>query len=1174
MLQFDSGDRPVMPTPQPLSTDRPRTIERLLLTRLPLPPWALVGVVVQVVAIVIMAISTYRSLEAREAAVSRVSQTFSAIDQLTGLRGALIDAETGQRGFQITGNESYLEPFTAARTELSGRFAQLRTSVATDPLQAQRLALVEQLATDEMRDLDEAVTARRRGSADSTAALTQLGRSKAQMDRLRALVGEMQDQERATLAESQRTWEQAVTRSSAVTWGGSAIIILLAGLVALMTSRAYRVREAEAWVRGSYGLLRDRIQGEQRLDVLGRHVLEFFAEQLRARVGAVYVAGDDGFERVASYAMADGTPPAPLTAGVGLLGQAASDNRVLHIRDVPEGHLPVTSAVGRSRPRELIISPASVDGVVQAVVELGFFHAVTATEAELFERASETLGVAVRASRDRTQLEALLAETQRQAEELQTQQEELRVSNEELEEQTIALKESGARLETQQAELEQTNAHLEAQAQTLEEQRALLAQSQAVLAERATELARSNRYKSEFLANMSHELRTPLNSTLILAKLLADNADGNLSDEQVKFARTISASGQDLLALINDILDLAKIEAGRVDVTVQSVAVSDAVQAIIRPFQAVATERGLALDVAVTPGAPPEIHTDPQRLGQILKNLIANALKFTERGAVTVGVRADGPDAIAFDVRDTGIGIPPEQQELIFEAFRQADGSTHRKYGGTGLGLTISRDLARRLGGRLTVESTVGAGSAFTLTLPVRLPEGGQARTAGETASPPPPASAPTALPQRPTLAPPNPRVPTRAVQPTTLDDDRDRLAPEARVILVIEDDERFAAILLDLAHQLGFQCLVAHTAAHGLALADAHQPSAIVLDINLPDQSGLGVLERLKRTPRTRHIPVHIASVADYAHEALERGAVGYALKPVKREELVAAFGRLEAKFSQGLRRVLVVEDDARQRESVIHLLSNGEVEITGVALATEALAALRQTTFDCMVLDLNLPDMNGYELLAKMAEHDDVAFPPVIVYTGRSLTADQEQRLQRFSRSIIIKDARSPERLLDEVTLFLHQVESALPLERQRMLLAARDLESTFEGRRILVVEDDARNIFALTSVLEPKGAAVDIARNGREALTALERSRAGGSQAIDLVLMDIMMPEMDGLTAMQEIRRQPEWAKLPIIALTAKAMRDDYERCLAAGANDYIAKPLDVDRLLSLVRVWMPK
>jgi CheY-like chemotaxis protein len=656
---------------------------------------------------------------------------------------------------------------------------------------------------------------------------------------------------------------------------------------------------------------------------------------------------------------------------------------------------------------------------------------------------------------------------------------------------------------------------------------------------------------------MSHELRTPLNSALILAKILSDNKGGNLSDEQVRFARTISSAGNDLLAIINDVLDLSKVEAGKVELTAEPVTLATAVEQWSRTLQPLAQHKGLGFRVSVEAGAPRQILTDPHRLGQIIKNLLSNAIKFTERGEIALTVSAAPAHSVAFSVRDSGIGIPEHQREVIFEAFRQADGSTHRKYGGTGLGLTISRDLARLLGGDITVQSRAGEGSVFTLTLPLEFAGAvatASARVLAETAAPVA-RSAPSA-----------PAAPG-------IEDDRAHLTADARLVLIIEDDLAFAAILRDMARETGFQCVVTNSAADGNAAALLYRPKAILLDMNLPDNSGLGVLDQLKRNPHTRHIPVHVVSVADYSHEALAMGAVGYALKPVKREQLIEALQRLEEKFSQNLRNLLIVEDDERQRDSLMQLLANGEVRIVAVPNAAEALAQLKGTTFDCMVLDLNLPDLSGYDLLQQMTEHDEVAFPPVIVYTGRALKREEEQSLRRFSKSIIIKDVRSPERLLDEVTLFLHQVESNLPADQQRMLKAARDRDATLEGRHILVVEDDVRNIFALTSLLEPKGAHIQIARNGREALEAL--AAAGDpARAIDLVLMDIMMPEMDGITAMREIRKRPQWKRLPIIALTAKAMKDDQEKCLAAGANDYIAKPLDVEKLLSLVRVWMPK
>jgi len=806
-------------------------------------------------------------------------------------------------------------------------------------------------------------------------------------------------------------------------------------------------------------------------------------------------------------------------------------------------------------------------------VELGFFRSLRSEDLELMTRVSDSLAVAIRASKDRTRLEELLGETQRQGQELQTQQEELRVSNEELEVQTRSLKESQAQLESQQAELEQTNAQLEEQAQLLGHRRDELTQAQSVLAERAAQLERANQYKSEFLANMSHELRTPLNSSLILAKILADNSSGNLTAEQVKFAQTISSAGNDLLAIINDILDLSKIEAGKVELAPQTVVIAQTLDEMVRTFQPMAQHKGLGFEAGAAPNAPERIETDSQRLGQILKNLLSNALKFTETGVVSLRVSVGSGDTVRFDVQDTGIGVSEHQREIIFDAFRQADGSTHRKYGGTGLGLTISRDLARLLGGDISVTSTPGEGSTFTLTLPlVYRPSAAQHVN--------PTAPAPVVPLRRPSTSRPTQpaHVQSPSGQPSisqiVVPDDSQHLKSDSRLILIVEDDPAFATILRDMAHEQGFQCIVTHTANDALAAVATYRPKAILLDMNLPDYSGLGVLDQLKRNPQMRHIPVHVVSVADYSQQALAMGAVGYAMKPVKREQLVEALERLEAKFSQGVRNVLVVEDDDRQRESIRQLLENEDVHITAVCTAADALGQLRKLTFDCMVMDLNLPDLSGSELLAKMAQAEEASFPPVIVYTGRTLTGEEEQGLRRFSKSIIIKDARSPERLLDEVTLFLHQVESKLPAERQRMLQIARDRDAALEGRRILVVEDDVRNIFALSSLLEPKGAAIEIARNGREAIEALTRSRLPGANTIDLVLMDIMMPEMDGLTAMREIRKLPEWKKLPIIALTAKAMKDDQEKCLAAGANDYIAKPLDVEKLTSLVRVWMPK
>jgi signal transduction histidine kinase/CHASE3 domain sensor protein/DNA-binding response OmpR family regulator len=976
--------------------------------QLPLPPSALAGFAIAILTVIVIAIASYLVLDDRAQMAVRITNALEVRQHLREVMSSVQDAETGQRGFLLTGEEQYLAPFTNSRAVLPAEIKVTRDLLNDRRDQLQRLSALESLIAEKLNELTETIELRRRGDVSEAISMVRTDRGKAAMDRIRALIAEMSNEERRLIDELQTAWNSAVRMSTLYTWAGSALLLLLIIGAAGMASRDYRARETQVWLRTGMMGLSTSMQGDQNLSTLGENILSYLAKYLRAEVGALYMRETSGqFRRITTHAIpASENIDEIVRPGDGLLGQVAKDNHALHVVDVPENHLPVVSSLGKSRPRQLLIGPASIDGVVQAVIELGFFRRIDAAERELLERSSEMIGMAVRASKDRTRLEELLQETQRQAEELQTQQEELRVTNEELEVQSRALKESQSQLEAQQVELEQTNSQLEEQTQLLELQKDELSKAQQVLAEKASDLERANQYKSEFLANMSHELRTPLNSSLILAKILADNKHGNLTDEQVKFAETISAAGKDLLALINDILDLSKIEAGKVDVTIEPVPLANVVQAQAQTFEPMARDKQLQLTTAIEAGVPERLETDQQKVSQILKNLLSNALKFTEKGEVSLRVGPGPGSTIAFTVRDTGIGIPREQQSVVFEAFRQADGSTHRKYGGTGLGLSISRDLARLLGGDITVESTAGQGSAFTLTLPLKYMgptefvavSGSSSRNTAardadlrnSTAPAPRPPRKPA--PQSAAPAAQNDEV-AEELSPIDVPDDRDKLAPNARVILVVEDDVRFAEILRDLAHEQSFQCVITHTASDALIAVNRYKPSAILLDINLPDRSGLGVLDQLKRNPQTRHIPVHVASVADFAREALELGAVGYALKPVKREQLVDAFNRLESKLSQSLRRVLVVEDDERQRESVRQLLSIGDVQISGVATATDALTELRRATFDCMVMDLNLPDLSGYELLERMAESEDVSFPPVIVYTGRSLTRAGDQ-------------------------------------------------------------------------------------------------------------------------------------------------------------------------------------
>jgi CheY-like chemotaxis protein/CHASE3 domain sensor protein len=1134
---------------------------------------ALAAVVLVFVASGAVSFFNTRTLSRDAELVTHTQAVLSTLDELLSL---VKDAETGQRGYLITGDANYLAPHTRAIAVIDQRLDDVQRLTSDNRNQQDRIPALRARIAAKLAELNETINLRRTKGFDAAQSVVRSDRGKVAMDDIREQVGEMVKEELRLrdirLAEMDTAYRVAV--------GGGVLTgilgLLLSAVVAYLVRRAMVARQREEWLLTAQSGLSEVMVGDPKVERLGQNVLKFLTEYLDAHAGALFASEGGRFHRVAAYGVpAEAGVPEAFEFGDGLLGQAAKDRRSFFVRDVPEGYLRVGSALGQSSPRSLAIAPLIADDTVNAVIELGFLHPLNEATTELLARIAEPVGMAIRSAHYRGHLQNLLEETQRQAEELQAQSEDLRVSNEELEEQGRALKESQSRLEQQQAELEQTNAQLEEQAQLLEAQRDDMTRTASALESQARELEQASRYKSDFLANMSHELRTPLNSSLILAKLLADNPHGNLSDEQVKFAETIQSAGNDLLNLINDILDLSKIESGRMEMQPEPVHVSNLTAGLARTFEPIAREKGLTFQMRVEPGCPETLETDRQRLEQVLKNLLSNAMKFTERGEVELVVSREQPGRIAFAVKDTGIGIARDQHQSVFEAFRQADGTTNRKYGGTGLGLSISRELTRLLGGDIRLSSEPGRGSIFTVSVPevfatsLTGPSAPAVNLALRSpALPPESGSSPSPAARRDRS-----RVPP-APAPGKVDDDRERLADNNRVILIVEDDEPFARVLYDLAHELEFQCLIATTAEEAMVVASQYLPSAVVLDVGLPDHSGLSVLDRLKHDARTRHIPVHVVSAGDYAETALSLGAVAFMLKPVKREQLVEALKSLESRLAQHMRRVLVVEDDPVQLDSLKRLLGSHEVEAVGVSTAAECLEKLREATFDCMVLDLSLPDASGYSLLETLSREEAYAFPAVIVYTGRDLSLDEEQRLRRYSKSIIIKGAKSPERLLDEVTLFLHQVVTELPPEQQRMLEKARSRDAILEGRRILVVEDDVRNVFALTSVLEPKGATVQISRNGREAIEALEKKSGDPAGTIDLILMDVMMPEMDGITATREIRRRAEWRKLPIIMLTAKAMKDDQERCLAAGASDYIAKPLDVEKLLSLVRVWMPR
>jgi CheY-like chemotaxis protein/putative methionine-R-sulfoxide reductase with GAF domain len=917
-----------------------------------------------------------------------------------------------------------------------------------------------------------------------------------------------------------------------------------------------RESQAENWQKTGQNLLGENLRSDQELPVLATAVVGFLAERLHSQVGCLYLLDEQAgrLRLQGRYACAAEEVPAGFALGEGLVGQAAADGRTLLLSDIPADYLRIGSAVGTTRPRHLFIAPFRFEGRLLGVVELASLAPFTELEQEFVARACAILGSGFSMALARRELQQLLRTTLTQAEELRVQQEELAATNEELEEQTLALRGSERLLQEQQEELRATNEELEEQTQALELQReGILAknreleEAQRELEQQACDLEQASQYKSDFLANMSHELRTPLNSLLILSRDLMENRSGNLIPQQVESAEVIHNSGIDLLNLINDILDLAKIEAGRMDLFEEAFALCDLAEALKARFLPQVRKKGIELHVLLEEHSPEAIHTDRQRLEQILNNLVANAVKFTEAGSVEVAFAfAGGVPAeteIVVTVRDTGIGIPADKLHGIFEAFKQAESGTARRYGGTGLGLAIARNLAGLLGGAITVESTVGAGSTFTLRLTQR-------HSRPSPFLPVPPRPFPHAL---------------SAVTLPAVEDDRGSLAQGERSILIIEDDPTFAATLREVCRSMAFQTICALTGEEGLILARAHRPTAIILDLRLPGMSGWQVLETLKADTGLRHIPVHIISCEDPSPQAYTLGAVGFLSKPATREDLEGSLQNLEAVLNKSIKELLLVEDDDNLRGSIEGLLAHDDIAVTAAASGAAALAALEAKSFDCMVLDLGLPDISGFELLKALRADGRWAALPVIVYTGRELSREEERELRQISESIIVKGTKSAERLVDETAIFLHRVVNKLGKSQQQVIINLHDRDFYLRDKGVLLVDDDMRNLFALAKVLEQRGLRVVKAEAGDKALALL--SEGAG---VDLILMDIMMPGLDGYQTTRAIREMG--IRTPIIALTAKAMREDRDKCLAAGADDYLAKPVDMDRLMSMMRVWL--
>jgi len=907
-----------------------------------------------------------------------------------------------------------------------------------------------------------------------------------------------------------------------------------------------RNREQD-WLKTNLARFTGMLQGQRELSTVGQMLLSELSPLVRAYQGTIYHLGSSGQRRelklLSSYAHR-GQPMEAICLGEGLAGQCAVEKKRILLTDVPHDFITISSSLGEAPQVSIVVLPVLFEGETKAVIELATLQPFTDVNLAFLDQLTLSIGAVFNTIEATMRTEGLLTQSQQLTVELQSRQSELQQTNEELGTKAKLLAEQNAEVERKNAEVEQARHALE---------------------EKAAELALTSKYKSEFLANMSHELRTPLNSILILSQQLAENATGALSDKQVEYCRNINSSGSDLLHLINDILDLSKIESGTVTIDIEEISFEGLRENINRNFRHIAETKNLPFNVYFSEWLPRCMDSDPKRLQQILKNLLSNAVKFTARGHVDVRVdlatRGWSPDhpvlskaqqVVAFVVEDTGIGIAPEKQRLIFEAFQQADAGTSRKYGGTGLGLAISRELALLLGGEIKLASVYGQGSTFTLFLPVHY-------SGPDSARPTPAEAGHSHMARELTVLP--------TAREEHIEDDRNEIGAGDAVLLIIEDDPHYARILLGLARDKGFKGIVATRGAMGLSLARQFNPTAISLDIFLPDMLGWTVLNQLKLDPTTRHIPVQIVSLEEVRRHGLAHGAFAYLVKEPTTESLITAFDRIKSFTAPRTKRLLIVEDSDIERQSIVALLGYDDIEIVTAATGGEALELLHEGTIDCMVLDLRLPDMTGFELLEKVSAEPTLSNLSVVVFTGQELTPEEQAQLKTVAKSIILKDVQSPERLLDETALFLHRVVTDLPREKQAMLERLHGSKEILRHRKILVVDDDARNIFALTSLLENHEMDVISTTNGRDAIEII-----ANMPNLDIVLMDIMMPDMDGYETMRNIRQTPKYRTLPILALTAKAMKGDREKCLDAGASDYIAKPVNTDQLLSLMRVWL--
>ncbi|RZK79211.1 MAG: response regulator [Pedobacter sp.] len=1138
--------------------------------------------------VLVSAITSYYSVKSLSEDARWQSHTYEVINLTERIETHMLNSETSLRGYVLTQKNDFLDPYNINVDKIAPTIGELALLVEDNPRQAMRVDTLEMYAKQKIADMQTVLRYNAIGGRDNANKIVMSGSGQRIKMLMLGVSSRITKEEMQLLKIRKANTAQSSERSSWIIWGSSIIIF---GLILFLFSyikttfdqqvlTEKQIRESNAqlaeisadneqknWLLSGATQLNEAMRGEQEIDQLATNIITEICQYINATVGAIYqLDSKRTYSFTGGYAFQKNNGVlSAYKSGEGLVGQTALEQRYRLINELPADYVKVNSGLGNTNPASLFLLPIVFERETIAVVELALLSPPDAITITLLTNVAENIGVAINSAIARVKLRELFEETQQQAEELESQQEELRTTNEELLYKSEQLQSSEEELRVQQEELKQTNAELEEKAQQLEERNIIVNESREAMILKAEELEISSRYKSEFLANMSHELRTPLNSILILARILKENKPANLNDDQIKYAGVIHNAGNDLLTLINDILDLSKIESGKVDLSIEPIDKEEIKHNMESLFSELARSKKIRFKASLGANLPTAILSDQARIEQIIKNLLSNAFKFTpENGEISLDIIPAAVDKdffseqlkttkeriIAIQVKDSGIGIPLEKQKLIFEAFQQADGSTSRKYGGTGLGLSISKELAHLLGGEIQIESEPNVGSTFTLYLPERnldfKMDDLEIRTVSVAVESP---------------APSNnfPTIEIKDNEPTTL--------------LIVEDDPVFADLLMEYAVEKGFKPMLADRGDTGLEMAIAELPDAIVLDIMLPVMDGWQILKKLKSDPRTKHIPVHMMSAGNEKEDrAKNEGAIGFLKKPVGLDALDDAFDLLNSnRLKYQLKKVLVIEDQELQSNILTEQLTSKGVEVEQAYTGEQALTLLEGNQFDCIILDLNLPDISGFDLLDQIKAQPDLAHVPVIINTAMELAQDKMSRILKHTEAMVLKSNKSNDRLIDEVSLFMNKLKQADKKPVNVKIASGENglstIEKALKNKTVLITDDDMRNIFALSSALQVYDMNILIANNGREAITRLDEH-----PQIDVVLMDIMMPEMDGYEAMQEIRKERRFAKLPIIALTAKAMKNDREKCIEAGANDYISKPVDMDKLLSMLRVWL--